>query len=125
MLSDVERKKREAAHFFVERLNERAGDLILKVILFGSVARGEAREESDIDILVYAKDVDKVREICADLQLETWIIFREPVEYLVYPLSYLRKRLFFIAGRKEVLFEMEEEEIRYKEARGIYELACE
>jgi len=47
MLSDVERKKREAAHFFVERLNERAGDLILKVILFGSVARGEAREESD------------------------------------------------------------------------------
>jgi len=83
MLSDVERKKREAAHFFVERLNERARDLILKVILFGSVARGEAREESDIDILVYAKDVDKVREICADLQLETWIIFREPVEYLV------------------------------------------
>jgi len=124
MLSDVERKKREAAHFFVERLNERAGDLILKVILFGSVARGEAREESDIDILVYAKDVDKVREICADLQLETWIIFREPVEYLVYPISYLRKRLFFI-GRKEVLFEMEEEEIRYEEARGLYELACE
>jgi len=124
MLSDVERKKREAAHFFVERLNERARDLILKVILFGSVARGEAREESDIDILVYAKDVDKVREICADLQLETWIIFREPVEYLVYPISYLRKRLFFI-GRKEVLFEMEEEEIRYEEARGLYELACE
>ena len=53
----------------------------------------------------FIKDVDKVREICADLQLETWIIFREPVEYLVYPLSYLRKRLFFI-GRKEVLFEM-------------------
>ena len=123
MLSDVERKKREAAHFFVERLNERARDLLLKVILFGSVARGEAREESDIDILVYAKDVDKVREICADLQLETWIIFREPVEYLVYPISYLRKRLFI--GRKEVLFEMEEEEIRYEEAGGLYELACE
>jgi len=42
----------------------------------------------------------------------------------VYPISYLRKRLFFI-GRKEVLFEMEEEEIRYEEARGLYELACE
>ena len=105
-------------------MNERARDLILKVILFGSVARGEAGEESDIDILVYAKDVDKVREICVDLQLETWIIFREPVEYLVYPISYLRKRLFFIR-RKEVLFEMEEEEIRYEEARGLYELACE
>ena len=50
MLSDIERKKREAAHFFVERLNERARDLILKVILFGSVARGEAREESDIAV---------------------------------------------------------------------------
>ena len=42
----------------------------------------------------------------------------------MYPLSYLSKRLFFI-GRKEVLFEMEEEEIRYEEARGLYELACE
>ena len=81
MLSDVERKKWEAAHFFVERLNERARNLII------------------------------LKVICADLQLKTWIIFREPVEYLVYPLSYLRKRLFFI-GRKEVLFEMEEEEIR-------------
>ncbi len=37
---------------FVKVALEKYGDLIERIILFGSVARGEATEESDIDILV-------------------------------------------------------------------------
>ena len=41
---------------FVERVKENQGDNLLKIILFGSVARGEANEDSDIDVLVILKN---------------------------------------------------------------------
>jgi predicted nucleotidyltransferase len=37
---------------FVRRALEKYGGEIEEIILFGSVARGEAREDSDVDILV-------------------------------------------------------------------------
>jgi predicted nucleotidyltransferase len=37
---------------FVERALHKYRDHIKNIVLFGSVARGEAREDSDIDILV-------------------------------------------------------------------------
>lgn len=40
---------------FVRRVLERYEDKIDSIILFGSVARGEAKEDSDIDILVIWK----------------------------------------------------------------------
>jgi len=47
-----------------EELQRRYGDRLLEVRLFGSQARGEAGEESDIDVLVILKDeeVDAIRE---------------------------------------------------------------
>lgn len=45
---------------FTRRLNKKG---ITSIILFGSVARGQASELSDIDILiVYKKDYEKIRE---------------------------------------------------------------
>lgn len=61
---------------FVRRALEKYGDKIDSIILFGSVARGEAREGSDIDILVVAVgDRFRMRRelsgIVLDILLET------------------------------------------------------
>jgi predicted nucleotidyltransferase len=40
------------AHIFTEKVLEKYSDRIESIILFGSVARGETTDESDIDILV-------------------------------------------------------------------------
>jgi len=48
-------KYQEAVNEFVRRALRRYEDKIDSIILFGSVARGEATEDSDIDILVIWK----------------------------------------------------------------------
>jgi len=48
----IQKKYRGAVEEFVRRVLERYRDKIDSIILFGSVARGEAKADSDIDILV-------------------------------------------------------------------------
>ena len=61
---------------FLERLREREGNNLLRVVLFGSVARGYAGEDSDIDVLVLVKDgegldlLDRIVEISVEADLE-------------------------------------------------------
>ncbi len=45
-------QNQKALQEFLKIAKEKHGDKIEKIILFGSLARGEATEESDIDILV-------------------------------------------------------------------------
>ena len=44
---------------FLQRLREAEGDNLLQVILFGSVARGDDSEDSDIDVFILLKNYDK------------------------------------------------------------------
>jgi len=44
---------------FIKEIKESCGDALLAVVLFGSVARGEAGENSDIDMLVLMERKDK------------------------------------------------------------------
>jgi predicted nucleotidyltransferase len=46
------RKKEEALREFIKKVREKYGDKIDRIILYGSYARGEAEEESDIDVLI-------------------------------------------------------------------------
>ena len=55
-------KLRKAADEFARRVAAELGDAVDSVILYGSVARGEAGEESDIDLLVIAPERDAVME---------------------------------------------------------------
>jgi len=78
MIDDMEIKEKykEAIDEFVRRALEKYGDKIDSIILFGSVARGEAKEDSDIDILVVVVgDRFKMRRelsgIVLDVLLET------------------------------------------------------
>ena len=49
---------RTAAARFAEELRKRYGQAVLDVRLFGSFARGEADEESDVDVAVVLERVD-------------------------------------------------------------------
>jgi predicted nucleotidyltransferase len=60
---------------FVRRAIEKYGDMVDGIILFGSVARGEAKEDSDIDILVITegdsfKMQKQISEIVVEILLE-------------------------------------------------------
>jgi predicted nucleotidyltransferase len=59
------------------RLLRAQGDNILRIVLFGSVARNEHKEESDIDIFVLIKESDekmpagkKVMDVASELNVE-------------------------------------------------------
>jgi len=73
----IQKKKyRGAVEEFVRRVLERYRDKIDSIILFGSVARGEAKEDSDIDVLIVVKNEDfKLRRaligVAFDILLET------------------------------------------------------
>ena len=53
----------EIAHEFAKAIKS---DYILKIILFGSVARGDDTEESDIDILIVSDYPMKIDDVIAD-----------------------------------------------------------
>jgi predicted nucleotidyltransferase len=61
-------KYQQAAVEFAQRVTTALGDQVDTMVLYGSVARGEARRDSDIDILVVSPDVriirNEVSEIC-------------------------------------------------------------
>ena len=52
-------KERQALKELVEGLKKLYGDNLSRVILYGSKARGDATEDSDIDVLVVLKDIDR------------------------------------------------------------------
>jgi len=45
---------------FRDIISEKLGDSIVSLVLYGSVARGEARKESDVDLLIIQKDAPGV-----------------------------------------------------------------
>ncbi|MBI5099898.1 MAG: nucleotidyltransferase domain-containing protein [Nitrospirae bacterium] len=52
----MNRKINKAIDDYMKLLKKRYGSKILKAVLFGSVARGEADKESDADILIVISD---------------------------------------------------------------------
>ena len=72
----IQANYQEAVDEFVRRAREKYEDEIDSIILFGSVARGEAGRESDIDILVVIvgdrfRMIRELSEIVLDILLET------------------------------------------------------
>lgn len=63
--------KRVAEHF-AEELRRRFGQAVVDVRLFGSHARGQGNEDSDVDIAVVLESVDwKTRTAVIDLATDT------------------------------------------------------
>jgi uncharacterized protein len=60
-------------------VREYAGERFVQLLVFGSVARGDAREDSDIDILLVVRrkipaDAEFIADLCADVLLEHSIV---------------------------------------------------
>lgn len=90
----------DEARRFAEKISKELGSRVKRVILYGSAARGELREESDVDVLVVVdrKDSEVVKKI-EDIAFESMHrgVFISPViiEEKVYQ-EMLRERYPFI-----------------------------
>lgn len=68
---NIQDKYRAIAQEFAEKVLEKYGDKVDTIILFGSTARGEARDESDIDILVVGDvTLDELVDVSIPLLLQ-------------------------------------------------------
>ncbi len=54
----------------VELLSKSLGDKLVSVVVYGSVARGSARKDSDVDVLIIAESLPKSRMMRQQLFLE-------------------------------------------------------
>jgi predicted nucleotidyltransferase len=68
--------RQKALQEFVKTVKKKHGDKIQKITLFGSCARGEDREDSDIDVLVVTTEKrfemqKNLSGIAVDILLET------------------------------------------------------
>ena len=69
----------EAVRTFVRRVNERFPQMIARVVLFGSKARGDSQVESDIDVLVIVRREDwrlsnAISTLAARISLEQGVL---------------------------------------------------
>ena len=73
-LAHLTNKEQRALTEFVEKVRQRFDGRIMSVTLFGSRARGEARPDSDIDLLVVLDSEDpQVRKEIRYLAAEVWL----------------------------------------------------
>lgn len=130
-LKPLKDKKKEALKYFVERLlSGQLKDHIAKIVLFGSVAKGTAKRDSDVDVLIFAtKMLEEVSNVCAEAQMETYFEYSESVEPLIYPLEKLRIPgsyfLYRAINYGEEVYSMDEERLKMEEIKNYLQLAEE
>jgi len=124
-------EKRRAAEAFAQRLlTSSVADSIAKIVLFGSVLKGEAQPDSDVDLLVIATDaLDRVTEACLDGAFEINVESGQSVEPLIYCLDARRFPGSYFVYRAlqtgEEIYSMDEQKLRREESRAYLELAEE
>jgi predicted nucleotidyltransferase len=88
----VERKVK-CARGFTELLASRLKGRLIKVVLFGSVAKGSCSVDSDMDLLIVVDRVNEdVKRIVAESTFEASLEFQEPLEYIVMELEEYKAR---------------------------------
>jgi predicted nucleotidyltransferase len=71
--------EREVLERFVEALREELGDELLAVWLYGSRARGEGHDESDLDVLVLTRNGRRDRERVISVASDTALDAAQPM----------------------------------------------
>jgi predicted nucleotidyltransferase len=90
---NVSVRKAGCAEKFAELLAQKLGGRLVKVVLFGSVAKGFADVSSDVDVLVVVDRIsDDVRSTVAEIAFDVSVRFGEPIEYIVMGLEEYRAK---------------------------------
>lgn len=79
IIGDMEEPYGKLIEKLAEALKRRYGDRFISLVVFGSVARGEARRDSDIDLLLIIDSIPKGR---LERQKEFMEVEREMQDYL-------------------------------------------
>jgi predicted nucleotidyltransferase len=77
----IGRLREKALRAFLEKLQEQEGKNLLRVVLFGSIARGDSEFDSDVDVFVLVKNttekelmdgfaIDRIVDLAMDVNLE-------------------------------------------------------
>ncbi len=126
---EIHRRKLEALRVFVEHLlASPVRDRIAKIMLFGSVATGEARKDSDVDVMVFGfDDLDVLREAAYDAILELGDYSDEGIEALfetidelIEPQSYF---MYLVTNSGKEIFSVSTEQLKREEAADWLDLA--
>ena len=98
--------ERKVIKSFVKEIREKLGDDILDIRLFGSKARGDFQEDSDVDVFILIKKKGEVREAIGDIAADYFFETNVPLAPVVYSLFEYKKNeelgsLFFENVKKE------------------------
>lgn len=90
---NVQKPFEKSIEIFVSRVLEQFRDSIERIILFGSVARNEADEDSDVDLLIVTKekDISLIRGI-TDISFDVLLEFGCDISPKVYGLEEVEKQ---------------------------------
>jgi uncharacterized protein (UPF0332 family)/predicted nucleotidyltransferase len=128
--ADGDSKLDAVADFAAHLLNSPVGDAVARIVLFGSVADGEARPESDIDLLIIGtENLRALGELSSAIAYDVLLERGELVSPMVYgwteaeypPTWFLYDSL----RRGREVFRMQESELRHREAQGWWALAAD
>lgn len=128
-MSEVHYRKLLALQRFMETLlNSPARNQIAKVVLFGSVARGDPEPDSDVDVLIFGtRNLEAIREMCYN----AWLTAPAPhsVEAIVAPFSHLfipdSYFIYSTLRHGKEIYAMNEAELVQRAADNYYWLAHE
>ena len=101
--SDINHK---AIGEFLQRLREAEGDNLLRVVLFGSVARRDDSEDSDIDVFILLKNYDKTgaeKIIIKERILGIATAVEEIYNHEVYISPFIRSEETYLKNKKSSL----------------------
>ena len=125
----VHRKKLEALQVFTNYLlNSPARAQIAKVVLFGSVAKGLAKKDSDVDVLVFGfGDLEALRDQVYDAAQEAWSQKQEGIEPLVddgydllEPTDYF---MYQVTRHGKEVYAMPRQRLKREQIRELFDLA--
>lgn len=123
----LERKYRALEEFTARVRSSPVGDRVARMILYGSVLRGDAGPESDVDLLVVATgDVRAVGRALGDIAFEVMLEHGELVSPMVYCPDEYRHPHHFLRQVRETgkeVYRVDENTMRRQEALDLLALA--